>query len=218
MASKNHTAAASKSEDNTQTSQSTLTNPAVEATDVNADMNEAINAEGETVAAAEARKRAPAANFLPIVRGRLPLIFVHAVRFDDVIKAMSIKDVATKMGTSVGKIFDIRKNRNFAYVDASFKPTADDVAAANSWIEQVGDRNAKGISAQGDKALMTQLLANAQKGGLATAAEAAAFSAQRVASRPQRSPSASDNIGNVVNKLPGTEQVGSGATAESLLG
>ena len=59
-------------------------------------------------AAAEIRKRAAAANFLPIVRGRLPLVFVHAVRFDPVVGAMGNKDTASKFATSVGKIFDIK--------------------------------------------------------------------------------------------------------------
>jgi hypothetical protein len=173
---------------------------------------------GETPTATEARKRAAAANFLPIVRGRLPLIFVHAVRFNDAVKAMGNKDLASKLGTSIGKVFDIRKNRNFAYVTAGFKPTAEDVAAAKSWIEQVGTQNAKGVGALGDKVLMAQLLEDAQKGGLATAAEAAAFANERVASRPSKAPGANGVAAG--NALPGAAankpQTG-GASAESLL-
>lgn len=134
-------------------------------------------------AAAEARKRAAASNFLPIVRGRLPLIFVHAIRFDEVISKMSNKDGAAKFATSVGKVFDIKKGRNFGYVDANFKPTAEDVAAAEGWIAQVGAENAKGLKAVGDTTVMTQVLDQYKARGLATAEEAAAFSAARTSTR-----------------------------------
>lgn len=140
-------------------------------------------AAAETPAAAEARKRAAAANFLPIVRGRLPLIFVHAIRFDAVLNAMSNKDLATKFATSVGKVFDIKKGRNFSYVNAEFKPSAEDVAQAESWIAQVGGQNAKGLTAAGDKDLMTKTLESYKAKGLATAEEVAAFSAARTATR-----------------------------------
>lgn len=138
---------------------------------------------GESTSAAEARKRAAAANFLPIVRGRLPLLFVHAIRFDKVLSAMSNKDLASKFATSVGKVFDIKKGRNFAYVDATFKPSAEDVSAAEAWIAQVGATNGKGIAATGDKSLMQSTLDQYKAAGLATAAEAAAFSAARGATR-----------------------------------
>lgn len=120
-------------------------------------------------------KRAPAANFLAIVRGRLPMIFVHAIRFDKVVSAMPKKDAATKFATSVGKVFDIQKGRNFAYIGESFKPSNDDVAAAKAWIESAGQANAKGVTAQGDKSLMQSVLDQYVKRGLATAEDAAAL-------------------------------------------
>jgi hypothetical protein len=202
-------AAAAKSTDNAQTAASTASTPAADG----------AAASGETPAQAAERKRAPAANFLPIVRGRLPLIYVFAVRFDDTLKAMGNKDLAAKLGTSVGKVFDIKKGRNFAYVGAGFKPTAEDVSAAKAWAEQVGTKNAKGVGATGDKDLMLKIVADAEKRGLATAAEAAAFSAERTASRPSKAPAA----GGVAtgNSLPGAAankpQTG-GASAEALLG
>lgn len=142
---------------------------------------------GETAAQAEARKRAAPANFLPIVRGRLPMLFVHAVRFDAVLAKMSNKDLATKLATSVGKVFDIRKNRNFAYITANYKPSAADVQAAEAWIAQVGGTNAKGVSATGDKTLMTQLVEQYKAAGLGTEAEAAALIA---ANKPAPTPKA----------------------------
>ena len=143
---------------------------------------EALNA-ATAAAAAETRKRAAAANFLPIVRGRLPLVFVHAVRFDPTINAMGNKDAASKFATSVGKIFDIKKGRNFAYVDESYKPSAEDLAAAQAWIDQVGAENAKGLSALGDKTLMTAVLEQYKAGGLATAEDIAKLTALRGAAR-----------------------------------
>jgi hypothetical protein len=134
-------------------------------------------------AEATAAKRAAASNFLPIVRGRLPLIFVHALRFDKTLLAMSNKDAASKFATSVGKVFDIRKNRNFGYVTEGFKPTAEDVTAAQGWIDAVGAENAKGLTAAGDKTLMQNTLDQYKAAGLATAEEAAAFSAARGATR-----------------------------------
>jgi hypothetical protein len=132
---------------------------------------------------AAARQRAAASNFLPIVRGRLPLIFVHAIRFDKVLSAMGNKDLASKFATSVGKVFDIKKGRNFGYVNEGFKPSAEDVTAAQGWIDQVGAENAKAVAAVGDKALMQNTLDSYKTRGLATAEEIAAFSAARVSTR-----------------------------------
>ena len=141
-------------------------------------------------AAAEARKRAPAANFLPIVRGRLPLLFVHALRFDKVLLALGNKDAATKFATSVGKVFDIRKNRNFAYITESYKPSAEDVTAAEAWIAQVGGQNAKGQPASGDKVLMQRVLDEYKARGLATADDVAALTAARGQARKTAEPAA----------------------------
>jgi len=161
--------------------------------DVTGATPEALGAAGDAAAAAAAegaRKRASAANFLPIVRGRLPLVFVHAVRFDPVIGAMANKDTAAKFATSVGKIFDIKKGRNFGYVDASYKPGAEDLAAAQAWIDQIGAQNTKGLSALGDKVLMTQVLEQYKTGGLATAEDIAKLTALRAAGRVVKAPKA----------------------------
>ena len=125
------------------------------------------------------RKRAEASNFLAIVRGRFPLLLVHAVRFDEVLGKMNNKDVAARLATSVGKVFDIRKGRNFAYLTQTWKPTASDVADAKAWGEQIGNTNAKGLVAAGDKALVTRIVEQYEAAGLATAAEAEAFAASK---------------------------------------
>lgn len=150
--------------------------------------NEAASAEvtatdastsGEVQATAEERKRAPASNFLPIVRGRFPLLLVHAVRFDEALNKMGTKDVAAKMATSVGKVFDIRKGRNFAYLTKDFKPSAADVADAKTWAAQIGQNNAKGLAASGDAKLVNDIIAAYEAAGLATAEETAKFTASK---------------------------------------
>lgn len=143
----------------------------------------ATSENGAAPAAEATKTRAPAANFLSIVSGRLPLIFVHAIRFDPTLKAMGNADVATKFGTSVGKVFDVRKGRNFAYVDENWKPTAEDVAAAKDWAGKVGGNNKHGIAAGGDKTVLGDIVTQYETRGLASAEEAAAFSAARTGSR-----------------------------------
>jgi hypothetical protein len=174
----------------------------------------------ESAAAAEARKRAPAANFLPIVRGRLPLIFVHAIRFNAVLNAMGNKDLATKFGTSVGKVFDIKKGRNFSYVTAGFKPTAEDVAAAEAWIAQVGGQNSKGLSAAGDKSVLQSTLDEYKGKGLATPEEAAKQATARTATRAVSAAKAEGGTAPATKKAavkPETVQADASGKAAALL-
>jgi hypothetical protein len=173
---------------------------------------------GDTAAAAaeSERKRALPTNFLPIVRGRLPLIFVHAIRFDKVLNAMSNKDLAVKFATSVGKIFDIKKGRNFGYVTEGFKPTTEDVTTAEAWIAQVGAANTKGQTAQGDKNLMQKTLDDYKGRGLASAEEAAAFAAARTATRSAATPAAGTTQSSALPASGETTQSNAGS-ADDLL-
>jgi hypothetical protein len=86
-----------------------------------------------TTQAGEPRKRAPATNKLDIARGRLPLLFVHSIRFKE---QGTNAEIAKKYATSVGKVFDIKKGRNFDYIKDGFKPTAEDVANAQKWAAE----------------------------------------------------------------------------------
>lgn len=92
------------------------------------------------------RRRAPKTNLLNIARGRLPLLFVHAIRFKET--AGTNAEIAKKYATSVGKVFDIKKGRNFEYVTEAFKPSAEDVKAAQAWIVEAekfgGDKGGLG--------------------------------------------------------------------------
>jgi hypothetical protein len=84
------------------------------------------------------KKRAPKTNLLDIVRGRLPIPFVFAIRFVEAAET-SNAIVAKKYGTSVGKVFDIRKNRNFSYVGKDYKFNADELNAARAWGNSAGE-------------------------------------------------------------------------------
>lgn len=108
-----------------------------------------------------------------IIRGRMPVAVVALARFG------SMKDQPTKVkaeafGTTVGKIDDIAKNRNFAYVTESFRPTEQQKADGVAWLER---------HPTGAQALIDEL------NGIetATAEQAAEFEQLRAANRGQSS-------------------------------
>lgn len=81
-----------------------------------------------------------------IIRGRMPVAVVALIRFNET--ETSTAAAAAKYRTTVGKVDDIRKNRNFAYVDADFKPTEQQVADAKVYLEQLsGDDAVNAIQA-----------------------------------------------------------------------
>lgn len=123
------------------------------------------------VAGTEKAKRAPKNpdNILDIINGRLPLPLVFAIRFKE---TGTTADRAKKYGTSVGKVFDIVKGRNFGYIDATYKPAADEVAAANAWCETAKTAKGKTLKeAGGDPDAIKALVATM---GVATAEEVGA--------------------------------------------
>jgi hypothetical protein len=127
--------------------------------------------------AAPATGKAPRApknpdNVLDIVNGRLPLPLVFLIRFKTV--GATVADTAKKFGTSVGKVFDIHKNRNFAYVDANYKPSADEMAAAKKWItEAKTNRSQKTLGELMGKDAVDAVMKDLDAMGLATADEVA---------------------------------------------
>jgi hypothetical protein len=118
------------------------------------------------------KTRGPKVNLLNIQRGRLPLALVFAIRFNEPADK-SNNDLSKKYGTSVGKVFDIRKGRNFSYITADYKLTPADKAAAEEW--------AKGAAKHGgdEAAIMAQV----DKIKMATEAEAASQAAAITAQR-----------------------------------
>ena len=90
---------------------------------------------GSTEPTVETKARAPKdpAKALDILNGRMPLGFVYAIRFQEEAGAKN-SELAKKYGTSVGKVFDIRKGSNFGYIDNNYKPSAEELAAARAHI------------------------------------------------------------------------------------
>lgn len=147
-----------------------------------------------------------------IIRGRMPVVIVYLARFG----AQSTQPTKVKadvFGTTVGKIDDIAKGRNFSYVTSAFKPTAAQKADGKAWLE----RHPTGAS---------QLIAELEALPEATAEEAAEFEKVRGANRGQ---AATDADGKPVNAGGGNRRgkkaknedaasdVDSAASAEALL-
>jgi hypothetical protein len=107
-----------------------------------------------------------------IIRGRMPVAVVALARFNPIVKDLATKAAADKLGTTVGKVDDIRKNRNFSYVTEAFKPTEQQKADGIAWLE----RHPTGAE---------DLIQALKDTPVATAEEAAAFEQTRAANRGQ---------------------------------
>ena len=81
---------------------------------------------GSTEPTVETKARAPKdpAKALDILNGRMPLPIVYAIRFQEEAGAKN-SELAKKYGTSVGKVFDIRKGSNFGYITKDYLPSAE---------------------------------------------------------------------------------------------
>jgi hypothetical protein len=84
---------------------------------------------------ADATQAAPK---VEIIRGRIPVAIVACIRYKE--PGMATAALAAKYRTTVGKVDDILKGRNFGYVTAEFQPTEEQKAAAIGHAEQlIGD-------------------------------------------------------------------------------
>lgn len=110
-----------------------------------------------------------------IIRGRMPVAIVYLARFGNC-KDLATKAAADKFGTTVGKIDDIKKNRNFAYVTETFRPTVEQKAVGMEWLKRHPHYDAQEVDT-----LVNELEAIP----VANTEEAAAFEAARVAARGQ---------------------------------
>lgn len=134
----------------------------------------------------EVVKKAP-----QIIRGRIALAIVYLIRFVEPAEA-GTKALAEKYGTTVGKIDDIRKNRNFAYVTEDVKFTEEQIKEAVNYIAAHEDS---------DHAVVVTDMLNALP--IATAEEAEAFaSVKRKAGGQPRT----DAEGNVIQSGGGNRQ------------
>lgn len=73
-----------------------------------------------------------------IIKGRIAIVLVYLIRFVEAAEK-STKDLAEKYGTTVGKIDDIRKNRNFAYVTEDVRFTEAQKTEAEQFITKHED-------------------------------------------------------------------------------
>lgn len=77
----------------------------------------------------------------PIIRGRIPHVIVQLARYYDL--ELTVKEKADKYATTLGKIDDIIKGRNFNYVTADVKFTNEQKAQGIAYAEQHWDDNHK---------------------------------------------------------------------------
>lgn len=110
-----------------------------------------------------------------IIKGRMPVAIVHLLRFGSM-KGNTTKEKAALFGTTVGKVDDVAKSRNFAYVTEDVKFTQAQLDEGVEWIK----RHPKYDEAGAD-AIVNELA----EYPVATEEEAAAFDAARTAARGQ---------------------------------
>ena len=110
-----------------------------------------------------------------IIQGRMPVAVVHLLRFGNS-KGGATKELAVKFGTTVGKVDDVKKNRNFAYV-------VEVTAFTLAQIDQGRERLKRHL--RYDEAGADALVVELESYTVATDEEAKAFEAARTAARGQ---------------------------------
>lgn len=121
-----------------------------------------------------------------IIQGRMPVAVVHLLRFGN-LKSASTKDAAAKAGTTVGKIDDIKKNRNFAYVVEATKFTQAQIDEGLAWLKRHPKYDESGVD---------ELVVELEAYTVASDEEAKAFEAARTAARGQPTTTKDGEIAN----------------------
>ena len=121
-----------------------------------------------------------------IIQGRMPVAVVHLLRFGST-KGAATKELATNFGTTVGKVDDVKKNRNFAYVTEEIKFTQAQIDEGVEWLKRHPKYDEAGVDA-----LVVELENYTQ----ATDEEAAAFEAARTAARGQPTKTKDGEVAN----------------------
>lgn len=121
-----------------------------------------------------------------IIQGRMPVAVVHLLRFGNS-KGGATKDLAAKFGTTVGKVDDVKKNRNFAYVVEDTKFTQAQIDEGCEWLKRHPKYDESGADA---------LVAELDYYPVANDEEAAAFEAARTAARGQPTKTKDGEIAN----------------------
>ena len=141
-----------------------------------------------------------------IIRGRMPVAVVYMARYGNK-KGESTKTKADKFGTTVGKIDDIAKGRNFAYVTEAFRPTQEQKDQALEWLKRHPHYDAQNVD---------ELVNELEAISVATPEEAAAFETARVAARgqtPKTKEGETANAGGGNNRGKGKKAKGEAAAA-----
>ena len=152
--------------------------------------------------AAETKAAAP----VEIIRGRMPVAVVYLARYGNK-KGEATKTKADKFGTTVGKIDDIAKGRNFAYVTEAFRPTQEMKDQALEWLKRHPAYDAQNVD---------ELVNELEAIPVATTEEAAAFEAARVAARgqtPKTKEGETANAGGGNNRKKGGKKGGEATEA-----
>ena len=76
-----------------------------------------------------------------IFRGRMPHAVVYHIRFNET--EATNGQLAAKYKTTAGKIFDIKKNKNFKYIIKEWRPTKAMLDQANEWLKAAGVEGVK---------------------------------------------------------------------------
>ena len=134
----------------------------------------------------EVVKKAP-----QIIRGRIALAIVYLIRFVEAAET-GTKALAEKYGTTVGKVDDIRKNRNFAYVTEDVRFTQEQIQGGINFIAQHEDS---------DSAVVVTDMLNALEVATPEQAEAFAGTRRKAGAQPR-----TDADGNVIEAGGGNRQ------------
>ena len=134
----------------------------------------------------EVVKKAP-----QIIRGRIALTIVYLIRFVEAAET-GTKALAEKYGTTVGKVDDIRKNRNFAYVTEDVRFTQEQIQEGINFIAQHEDP---------DSAVVVTDMLNALEVATPEQAEAFAGTRRKAGAQPR-----TDAEGNVIEAGGGNRQ------------
>ena len=110
-----------------------------------------------------------------IIQGRMPVAVVHLLRFGNS-KGGATKELAVKFGTTVGKVDDVKKNRNFAYVVEDTRFTQAQIDEGLEWLKRHPKYDESGVD---------DLVVELESYTVATDEEAKAFEAARTAARGQ---------------------------------
>ena len=121
-----------------------------------------------------------------IIQGRMPVAVVHLLRFGNS-KGGATKELAAKFGTTVGKVDDVKKNRNFAYVVEETRFTQAQIDEGCEWLKRHPKYDESGADA---------LVVELEGYTVASDEEAASFEAARTAARGQPTKTKDGEVAN----------------------